>query len=213
MSKSSKPLPPPARAKPSSSSGRNSPTCSGENSVGSQPSAISAAERRVLRPDRGDVDRDPLLHRRDRQLQRLARARPGSGSSSVSPSNSTRSRASAIRTTSTYSRVRCSWLREALPVPALGHLRPAGADPEQHPPVRELVERRRGHRGHRRRAAGHLEDRRAELDRSVVRRRARRGSSRRRSRRPRRSTPSRSRAARPRSTSSSCSSAVSPRPQ
>ena len=43
MSKSSKPLPLPARAKPSSSSGRNSPTCSGENSVGIQPSAISAA--------------------------------------------------------------------------------------------------------------------------------------------------------------------------
>ena len=30
-------------------------------------------QRRVLRPDRGDVDRDPLLHGRDRQLQRLAR--------------------------------------------------------------------------------------------------------------------------------------------
>ena len=35
-------LPSPARAKPSSSSGRNSATCSGENSVGIQPSAISA---------------------------------------------------------------------------------------------------------------------------------------------------------------------------
>ena len=73
MSKSSKPLPPPARAKPSSSSGRNSPTCSGENSVGIQPSAISAASVVFFGPDRGDVDRDPLLHRRDRQLQRLAR--------------------------------------------------------------------------------------------------------------------------------------------
>ena len=34
-------LPPPARAAPSSSSARNSPTCSGEKKVGSQPSAIS----------------------------------------------------------------------------------------------------------------------------------------------------------------------------
>ena len=31
-------------------------------------------ERRVLRPDRRDVDRDPLLHGRDRELERLARA-------------------------------------------------------------------------------------------------------------------------------------------
>ena len=42
MSKSANDLPPPARAKPSSSSGRNSATCSGEKSVGIQPSAISA---------------------------------------------------------------------------------------------------------------------------------------------------------------------------
>ena len=42
MSKSASDFPPPARAKPSSSSGRNSATCSGEKSVGSQPSAISA---------------------------------------------------------------------------------------------------------------------------------------------------------------------------
>src|ERR1700722_11351250 len=39
----------------------------------------------------------------------------GSGSSSVSPWNSTRSRASAIRTTATYSRVRCSCLAKRCP--------------------------------------------------------------------------------------------------
>src|SRR4051812_20099514 len=33
-----------------------------------------AGELRVLRPDRREVDRDPVLHRRDRQLERLARA-------------------------------------------------------------------------------------------------------------------------------------------
>ena len=41
MSKSSSDLP--ERAAPSSSSGRSSETCSGENSVGIQPSAISPA--------------------------------------------------------------------------------------------------------------------------------------------------------------------------
>ena len=36
--------------------------------------------------------------------------------------------------------------------------------PEQHPAVRDVVERGGGHGGHRRGAAGHLEDRRADLD-------------------------------------------------
>src|SRR4051794_29867179 len=53
---------------------------------------------------------------------------------------------------------------EPRPVPALAPLGPARADPEQHPPVRELIDRRRGHRRHGRAATGHLEDRRAELD-------------------------------------------------
>ena len=39
----------------------------------------------------------------------------GSGSSSVSPENSSRSRASALRTTATYSRVRCSWRAKRWP--------------------------------------------------------------------------------------------------
>ena len=42
MSKPPNDLPLPARSNPSSSSGRNAATCSGENSVGIQPSAISA---------------------------------------------------------------------------------------------------------------------------------------------------------------------------
>ena len=39
----------------------------------------------------------------------------GSGSSIVSPRNSTRSRSSALRTTATYSRVRCSCLANRTP--------------------------------------------------------------------------------------------------
>jgi hypothetical protein len=40
----------PARAAPSSSSGRNSPTCSGEKSVGIQPSATSPASLVLFGP-------------------------------------------------------------------------------------------------------------------------------------------------------------------
>ena len=63
----------PERAAPSWSSGRSSPTCSGENRVGIQPSAISPGEFGVLGADRREVDRDLLLHGADRELQRLAR--------------------------------------------------------------------------------------------------------------------------------------------
>ena len=81
-----------------------------------------AASRRLSLPptrcssgrSRGQVDRHPLLHRRDHQLQRLSRP-SGSGSSRVSPWNSRRSRASAIRTTVTYSRVRWSWRAKRCP--------------------------------------------------------------------------------------------------
>ncbi len=55
-------------------------------------------------------------------------------------------------------------LAEPLPVPALGDLRPGGAQSEDHAPARELVERRGGHRRHRRAAAGDLEDAGSELD-------------------------------------------------
>ena len=77
----------------------------------------------------------------------------GSGSSSVSPWNSTRSRASAIRTTATYSRVRCSCLAKRCPCQPSATCGPGGADAEDHAPVRELVDRRGRHRGHRRASA------------------------------------------------------------
>ena len=121
-------------------------------------------QRRVLRPDRREVDRDPLLHRRDRELQRLAGPVGQRQLERLAVVDSTRSRASAMRTTSTYSRVRWSCLPKRWPCQPSATCGPLEPMPEQHPPVGELVERRGGHRGHRRRAAGHLEDRRAELD-------------------------------------------------
>ena len=57
--------------RPPAGSVRNSATCSGANRVGIQPSAISPASAVFFGPDRRQVDRDALLHRRDRQLQRL----------------------------------------------------------------------------------------------------------------------------------------------
>src|SRR4051794_13959463 len=115
----------------------------------------------------------------------------GSGRSSVSPWYSTRSRASTIPTTATYSRVRCNRPANRCPCqrpapppprrappggppPRRGAPRPApprapggppGAEAERPPPAAELVDRRRGHGGHGGGAAGHLEDRGAELDR------------------------------------------------
>src|SRR6185295_13676330 len=53
---------------------------------------------------------------------------------------------------------------EAYAVPALADLRAGGADPEDHAAVRELVDRRRGHRRHAGRPGGDLEDRRSEPD-------------------------------------------------
>ena len=150
---------------PSCSSGRNSATCSGENSVGIQPSAISPASARVVRADRGEVDRDLLLHRRDRELQRLAGA------------VGQRQRQRLALELQPLARERLAHDRDVLAraldlarrsAGRASPRRPAGPEepmPEQHPPARELVDRRRGHRGHRRAAGGHLEDRRAELDR------------------------------------------------
>ena len=48
--------------------------CSGEKKIASQPSAISPVELQVLRADRGEVQRDVVAHRVQRQLQRLAGA-------------------------------------------------------------------------------------------------------------------------------------------
>ena len=47
---------------------------------------------------------------------------------------------------------------EALPVPALHHLRPGDAEPEDEPPAREVVERHGGHRRRRRGAGRDLGD-------------------------------------------------------
>ena len=121
-------------------------------------------QRRVLRPDGGQEHRDPLLHGRDRQLQRLARAVRQRQLQRLALDTRRARRDSAIRTTVDVLARALELAAEALPVPALGHLRPGRADAEDHPPAGELIQRRRRHRRHRRRAAGHLEDRRAEPD-------------------------------------------------
>ena len=65
---------------------------------------------------------------------------------------------------SMYSRVRPSGCVEAHAVPALGDLRAGDAEPEAEAAAGERVDRCRGHRSHRRRAAGDLEDRGADVD-------------------------------------------------
>ena len=120
-------------------------------------------QRRVLRPDRRDVDRDALLHRSDRELERLARPvgqRQLQRLAVVAHAFAAQRHPHDLDVLARPLQLAA----EALPVPALCDLRPARADAQQHAAAGELVERRRGHRGHRRRAAGHLEDRRAELD-------------------------------------------------
>lgn len=57
---------------------------------------------------------------------------------------------------------------EPLPVPALRDLGPGRADAQKHAPSRQLIDRGGRHRRHRRGAAGHLEDRRSELDRACL---------------------------------------------
>ena len=54
--------------------------------------------------------------------------------------------------------------RERHSVPALRHLRARHAEAQAEAPVRERVERGRGHRRHRRRAGGNLEQARAQAD-------------------------------------------------
>ena len=137
----------------------------------------------------------------------------GSGSSSVSPLNSRRSRASAMRTTATYSRVRCSWLAEALAVPALGDLRAGGAD------AAATSARSRAGRSSPRSSPSSPRVRPGIwkiAEPSLIcscRPRARRARWRRRSRRPRRPTRSRSRAARPPGRSPAARPRPMPRPQ
>ncbi len=210
MSKSSSDLP--ERAAPSCSSGRSSETCSGENSVGNPAVGDLAGERGVLRADRGEVDRDPLLHGGDRQLQRLAGPVGQRQLERLAVELDAFARERHAHHGDVLARA-LQLLGEALPVPALGDLRAGGADAEDHAPVRELVDRRGGHRGHRgraRRASGRCPSR-GGSSRSA--RRASRARWRCPSRRPRRPTPSRSPAARPPGRSSSWSSEVRPMPQ
>ena len=151
-----------------------------------------AGERGVLRPDRGEVDRDLLLHGGDGQLERLAET-VGEWQLEGLAVELARVRARApCGSTATYSRVRCSCLRKPLPVPALGDLRPGGADPEDHAPAGELVDRRGGHRGHRRPSARASGRSRSRAGSSRSARPASRARSRRPSRRPRPPTPSHS---------------------
>src|ERR1019366_7561340 len=117
----------------------------------------------VLWADRGEVDGDLLLDGGDRQLECLAGAvGEGQGERLAAGLDAfARERHADDGDVLTGA---LELLAEALTVPALGDLRSGGADAEDHAPVRELVDGGSGHRGHRRRAPGHLEDARAEAD-------------------------------------------------
>ena len=171
-------------------------------------------QRRVLRPDRGDVDRDPLLHGRDRELERLARARRAAAAASVSPWYSTRSRAQRhphdVDVLARALELAAEALRRASP------RRPAGRWCR----CRAGSARRRAGRASRRSSPsspptgpGICMIAEPSRIRSRLRRRARRGSSRRPSRRPRPSRPSRSRAARPPGRARAAPPPAGPRPQ
>ena len=151
-----------------------------------------------LRADRAEVDRDPLLDRLGQQLQRLAEPVPPGERQRALARRRARavSRASAVRTISTYSRVRASGPRERHAVPALGDLRARHAEAEPEAPAGEHVERRGGHRRRRRLAARGSASgpSRARPARSC--RRAARAPRPRPGPTPRRSTPSRARARR-----------------
>ena len=49
-------------------------------------------------------------------------------------------------------------------MPTFDHLRPGHTQPQEEPAAAQLVEGRRGHRRHRRRAGMHLEDGRSDMD-------------------------------------------------
>ena len=109
------------------------------------------------------VDRDLRLHRRDRQLERLA----GAIGQRQLERRAVKLDAFARQRHAHYRHVVARALqlpRESLPVPTLGDLRAGGADAEHHAPARQLIDRGGGHRGHRRGAGGHLEDPRAQPD-------------------------------------------------
>ena len=120
-------------------------------------------ERRVLRADRGEIDRDVLLYRCDRELESLA----GTVGKRQLERLAVELESFASERLANDGDVLAGALKllgEALSVPTLGDLWAGGADPEDHAPVGELVDRGGGHRGHRGRATRHLENARAEPD-------------------------------------------------
>ena len=123
-----------------------------------------ADELRVLRPDRRDVDRDPLLHRRDHQLERLARPVGERQRVGARPRRrAARARAPCARSprTRACARAACRSAGRASPRPPAGRSvpRPSRKRPfERWSSVTAVIAVIAGER------PGHLEDRRAELD-------------------------------------------------
>ncbi len=131
------------------------------------------AERDVLRSDRRDVDRDVVARRMHDELERLAE--PGRVGTRVrdvvvravmlEPLLARQDRAHDLHVLARLA----EGLAVRLAVPTLHDLRTGETEPEQEAVAAEEVERHRGHRGHGRRARGHLHDRGAEVDALGVR--------------------------------------------
>ena len=134
----------PSRA---SASGKTSRARSGDQKIGSQPSADLEGELDRLRRDRGEVDRDLRPERLQHQLQRLAE--PGAADDRDVVVRSVMLEPLAAKRGAHDLDVLAE-LPERLPpllaVPALDDLRPRRPEPEQEAPAREQVERRRRHR-------------------------------------------------------------------
>ena len=122
-----------------------------------------SGQRGVLGPDRRQVDRDPLLDRGDHQLERLARPIGEGQLERLAVELDALARQRHPEHRHVLARA-LQLVGEALSVPPLGHLRPRGAEAEQHPTAREHVDRGRGHGGHPRAPRRNLEDRRPEPD-------------------------------------------------
>ena len=145
-----------------------------------------------------EVDRDVRAERAGHQLQRLAEAgavreRDVVVGAMVLDEFAAKRRADDLDVLARL----LERLSPRLAVPALDDLRPGRPETEQEAAAGQEVERGCRHRRVRRRAAGDLHDRRAELDPLRHRARARRARSRSRFPRPRRPMPSRIRAAPP----------------
>ena len=165
MSNDARLFPPPAFAKPASSASPYvSWSRSGEKKIGSHPSAISAASCDVLRTDGGEVDRDVGPARVHDDLQRLAepgrvRRRCTGCRSAGRGARAAPSRRRIVTHDLDVLARAAERLAVRLPVPALGDLRTRRTDAEQEAAAAHEVERRRGHRGHRRAPRRHLHDR------------------------------------------------------